>query len=181
MGIHPITISTYERGKRTPPLRILVKLAEVYGVDPSSLMDGSVGPLPESNVHTPHSLTMIPILGYVSAGNPRDAWEVDLGVEAVPERLLLQYPGLFALYISGDSLSGDSIKDGDTVYVDPNGALEQGQIYIVRMPDGELCARHLFFEDGVVRLKSSNDEYEDLRVNDVQVKGRVVGHFRYFR
>ena len=127
VGVSTGTLSRYETGKRPIPLATLRNMANVYGCALGDFL--GEGELLESNVHTPHTLTMIPILGFVSAGNPRDAWEVDLGVEAVPERLLLQYPGLFALYISGDSLSGDSINDGDTVYVDPNGALEQGQIY----------------------------------------------------
>ena len=56
--------------------------------------------------------------------------------------------------------------------------LQEGKIYIVRMQGGEICARHLHFDQGFVRLKSSNDRYEDLRATGGQVLGRVVGQLK---
>ena len=49
---------------------------------------------------------------------------------------------------------------------------------MVRLPDGELAARHLFVEDGHVRLRAANDAYEDLTATGVQMLGRVVWHLR---
>ena len=84
------------------------------------------------------------------------------------------------MVVSGDSLSGDGIHDGEILVVDPDAVIEVGKIYIVRLEDGEICARHLIIEEGQVRLQSSNHLYEDLRVTGVQVIGKVVGHFRDF-
>lgn len=61
--------------------------------------------------------------------------------------------------------------------VDPEGAMVQGKIYIVKMGN-EFVARHLHVEDGHFRLKASNGAYEDLRVAGVQLIGRVVWHIR---
>ena len=184
-GLGMQSLSRYERGLREPPLASLRALAELYGMPLSSLLADASGNFlhssPElANVRVPEHLPEVPILGYVSAGEPRDEWELNLGLMPVSDRFLRRYPRAFALVVSGDSLSGDGIHDGEILVVDPDAVIEVGKIYIVRLEDGEICARHLIIEEGQVRLQSSNHLYEDLRVTGVQVIGKVVGHFRDF-
>lgn len=37
-GVHPVFISGIERGKRNPTLTTIIKLAEAFGIDPSTLL-----------------------------------------------------------------------------------------------------------------------------------------------
>ena len=125
-----------------------------------------------------HSTLEIPVRGYVSAGAPREVWEVDLGTVPVPEFILRAHPNCFALMISGDSLEGDSISDGDIVVVDPDAAYQVDKIYIVLLDDGEVTAKHLTIGDsGQITLRASNDDYQELTVTG-RVQGRVVWHMR---
>ena len=115
----------------------------------------------------------IPVMGYVSAGTPRDAWELDLGTVPIPQFILNESPKAFALMMSGDSRSGDAISDGDVVVVDPEAVYQVGKIYIVRLDDGEVTAKQMVHgDDGQMMLWSSNTDYEDMQV---RVSGPVLG------
>ncbi|MDO8472235.1 MAG: S24 family peptidase, partial [Dehalococcoidia bacterium] len=104
-------------------------------------------------------------------------YEVDLGEVAIPGFVLSESPNAFALKVSGDSLEGDGIHNGDLLVVDPDAGLQVSKIYVVRLGD-ELCARHLHMDDGQVRLKASNHKYEDIKVSNLDLVGRVVWHMR---
>ena len=96
----------------------------------------------------------------------------------MPEFILRANPNCFALMISGDSLEGDSISDGDIVVVDPDAAYQVDKIYIVLLDDGEVTAKHLTIGDsGQITLRASNDDYQELTVTG-RVQGRVVWHMR---
>ncbi len=165
-----MSISRYERGVVEPGIDALNRLATIYKVSVDSLIRGT-------NFRTPQFAGEIPINGYVAAGTPREAYEQDLGTITVPDFFRLDYPKCFSLTVSGDSLEGDGIHDGDFLIVDPDASVKQGAIFIVRMGD-EFCARHLLIEDGHVRLKARTTKYEDLKATGVQLIGRVVGHIR---
>ena len=181
------TVSNWEGGRHEPKPEHLEALGNLYAIPVEQL-------IPESdrrgrsgeggaryNVHSPDGFTIFPIKGYVSAGSPREAWEMDLGTISLPQtkELLRQAPNVFVLVVSGNSLEGDGIEDGETLLVDPDAGLQVGSIHIVRIGD-EFCARHVFIEEGgLVRLKASNDQYEEITAKEVTLVGKVVGHIKY--
>ena len=178
LGVSFQTVSNWESGKHEPKGEHLDSLARLYGVEMQGLIEVSKA----LNVDSPSRFTNFAIKGYVSAGNPREAWEVDLGTISLPQTgdLLRHSPKVFALVVSGDSLQGDGIEDGDTLLVDADAGIQVGSIHIVRI-GYELCARHVFLEDGYVRLKASNDHYEEITAHEVDLVGKVVGHIKYRR
>lgn len=177
LGVSVQAVSNWEIGKYEPKPKNIEHLAKLYGVSIDKLLQAPAESV--SNVHSPSGVAAVSVCGYVSAGEPREAWETYLGTAPVGEELLMRYPNLFALIISGDSLEGDGIHSGDKVFVDPDAGYQVGKIYIVRLEDGEVCAKHLYMEaDGQIKLRSSNDGYEDLTVSGGQVLGRVVWHLR---
>ena len=168
-------VCNWEQGRYEPRSEKIEQLAELYGVAVEQLLQAPAG----NNVHSPSLVAAVPIRGYVSAGLPREEWETYKDTTPVDEELMMRYPNLFALIISGDSLGGDGIHNGDKIFVDPDAGYQVGKIYIVRLENGEVCANHLYIEgDGQVRLRSSSDGYEDLTVSGSQVLGRVVCHLR---
>jgi SOS-response transcriptional repressor LexA len=118
----------------------------------------------------------VPVLGYINAGMPAPAELVDLGNILVCKSELgesIKMRGLFALRVSGDSLVGDDIQDGDIVIVEKEPALIDEKIYIINL-EGEFVARHLHQEDGAVVLTSSNGKYARMKVEELEISGRVV-------
>lgn len=129
-------------------------------------------------------LVNVPVKGYVNAGTPAVAEQQDLGTVAIPKSDLSgvkKVSGVFALRVSGDSLEGDGIQNGDTVLVDPEPAIIDGKIYIVKLGN-ECVARHLHREDGYVVLTSSNGKYQRIEAKELEVQGRIIlaGNWRKY-
>ncbi|MDA1271243.1 MAG: LexA family transcriptional regulator [Chloroflexi bacterium] len=166
-GIGKQSLLRYEKDQRETPLSIIQRLAEVYGTTLEIILGLAERPT-----------SYVAVRGYVSAGNPRESWEVDLGTVLIDNAILHDHPKCFALQISGNSLEGDAIGDGDIVVVDPEAAYQVDKIYIVRLENGEVTAKHLTIdENNQITLRASNNDYEDLKVTG-QVLGRVVCHIR---
>ena len=146
------------------------------------------GELPSEHIPTPtlinelkqryeaSEVIEVPLLGYINAGTLAPAEQVDLGTVLICKSELSgtsKMNGLFALRVSGDSLQGDNIADGDTVIVEPQPDLIDGKIYIVKLAN-EFLARHLHREDDSIVLTSSNGKYARMKVEELEISGRVV-------
>ncbi len=122
----------------------------------------------------------LPLLGRVPAG-PLNyaAEEVEEWVPVPPG--LGGREGRFLLRVKGDSMTGDHIRDGDLLVVNPAATPQEGDI-VVALVDGEATAKHLHLagrgED--VELRPSNPDYEPIRVraDEVYIVGRVAGLLR---
>lgn len=110
-----------------------------------------------------------PVIGEITAGPLREALcqseQVVLSLsEAVGFR-----PGDFLLRVTGDSMSGDGILDGDRVLLRPNVALHNGEIAAVQITEGEqwqTTLKRVFAapEWDYIELRASNPVYEPLQV-----------------
>lgn len=111
-----------------------------------------------------------PVVGAITAGPLREALcesdEVVLGLgEAVGFR-----PGDFLLRVTGDSMIGDGILDGDRVLLRPNTALNNGEIAAVQIMEDheqwETTLKRVFTapEWDYAELRASNADYAPMRV-----------------
>lgn len=124
----------------------------------------------------------VPLLGQVAAGRPILAVENIDGVIAVDE-MLTRSKECFALRVSGDSMKGAGIFDGDVVVVNPQPTARSGDV-VVALLDDEATVKKYVREKGRVVLRPANVEYDDIvvdrRSGDVRVLGKVVGLMRRF-
>lgn len=121
----------------------------------------------------------LPLVGEVPAGPLRYASE---GVEEwVPVPARWGGEGRFLLRVRGESMTGDGIRDGDLVVVDPSLAARDGEV-VVALVDGEATVKRLRRRKGAVELEASNPAYPTLRVEkgegDFRLAGRVVSLLR---
>ncbi len=122
--------------------------------------------------------TGIPIVGLVSAGGLQEAVDTYLGMITL-ETLFPNLEHIFALRVSGQSMVGDGINDGDYVllvdeYI-PNGSI--GAV----LYNGETSLKHIYANDRGLRLEPANPNYDDIIIEpeefeEVRVLGRYVGH-----
>ena len=110
----------------------------------------------------------IPVLGRIPAG-PMMVAESEVSEWIDPGDALLARKGDFFLPVTGDSMIGDGILDGDKVLIRPNVVVANGEIAAVALQEdsgGEHLAtlKHVYYTHGqkTVRLKASNPAYEDL-------------------
>ena len=93
-------------------------------------LEGLLGGIPaagESNASAP--VAHVRLKGYVSAGVSREDWDADLGTVPVSEQVALQYPGLYALLVSGDSLESQGIRSEDLLFLNPAANLRSDKLY----------------------------------------------------
>ena len=122
--------------------------------------------------------TGIPILGMITAGKLQEAVEESLGTITL-ETLFPGLDKIFAIRVSGNSMIGADINDGDYVLLMdddiPNGGI--GAI----LYDGETTLKRVYYDEKGLRLEAANEEYADIHIRpdifeEVQVLGKYVGH-----
>ena len=120
----------------------------------------------------------IPVRGIITAGALQEAVEADLGSITL-ETLFPRLDRIFAIRVSGQSMSGADIQDGDYVLLMdddiPNGGI--GAV----LYDGETTLKRIFYDANGLRLEPCNEEYDDIHIDpdvfeEVRVLGRYVGH-----
>lgn len=126
----------------------------------------------------------VPLLGRIAAGLPIRADEnVEREID-VTEDLpgLAGHRELFALRVSGESMIGDGIFDGDLIFVTPASDAPQGTI-VVALIDDEATVKRYYREAGRIRLEASNPRMGPIFVSEEEgriavIQGIVVGVYR---
>ena len=137
----------------------------------------SVEPVPPPSTGT----VSLPLLGYVAAGTPIEAIEVEETLE-VPAALVSRRGQSFALRVRGDSMIDEQIRDGDTVIVESRSEARNGET-VVALIRGEDVTLKKFFRNGpTVRLQPANAAMEDIVVpaEDLEIRGVVCGLLRHY-
>lgn len=127
---------------------------------------------------TPGKAVGIPIQGVIAAGHLQEAIDENLGTITLGT-LFPQIEKIFAIRVSGNSMMGAEIMDGDYVLlIDddiPNGGI--GAI----LYNGETSLKRVFYDELGLRLEPANEDYDDILVRpdvfeEVRMLGRYVGH-----
>ena len=114
------------------------------------------------------------IIGAVTAGKPIYAYEQELGV--------LPYdPGddgdYFALMVSGDSMTGAGILDGDYVVVRRQESAFSGEI-VVAIIGEEATVKRLYMDNEGIWLLPENQDYDPIDGEQCMILGRVTAVVR---
>ena len=122
----------------------------------------------------------VPVLGKVTAGLPILAEEnFDGYVEFTSPGNRYDPNNLFALRVSGTSMVGAGILDGDYVVVNKSEYAENGDIVVALTDDGA-TVKTFYKEKGRFRLQPENDEFAPIIVNELMILGRVIASVRFY-
>ncbi|RZB36771.1 MAG: repressor LexA [Desulfobacteraceae bacterium Eth-SRB2] len=122
----------------------------------------------------------VPILGNIPAGYPAEQTEHRLGTLAVDKAMLdgSTRHRLFALLVSGESMEGRSIHEGDWVVADADLPPHEGDV-VVALIDGENTLKTLAKQEGRFFLKAESPKYSDLiPLKEMMIQGVVRSIFR---
>lgn len=80
----------------------------------------------------------------------------------------------YALTVRGNSME-PLIHDGQIIFYKQQPVVENGEIAIVELNGSEVTCKRFYAEDGIVILKSINEDYEDMVITDsIRVIGKVI-------
>lgn len=117
------------------------------------------------------SVTAVPVLGVVTAGQPIlaeenfDGYIGYIGKSASDE--------LFALKVKGESMIDVGILDGDMIIAEKTCYAENGEI-VVALIENEATVKRFFREEGHYRLQPENSTMNPIIVDEVLILGKVV-------
>lgn len=179
LNLTPKMISFYELGERTPPMDIVLKLADYFKVSTDYLLKGEKNiPNQESTQYKKRGIK-IPVLGRIQAGIPVEAIEEIIDYEEIDEELA-KTGDFFCLQIKGDSMA-PRMLEGDVVVVRKQPDLENGQIGIVLVNGQDATIKKVVKHETGISLVAFNTAYptriftfEDIETLPVVILGRVV-------
>ena len=187
-GIHRLISALEERGfikrlaHKARALEVL-KLPEtasandIYNSFTPSLIKGGLDTSNQKN-----DINQIPIMGDIAAGTPIEAIQNEVSTVILPEALSKNEKH-FGLKVSGDSMSGAGINDGDTVIIRKANTAENGQVVVALIDGHEAMLKRIRKKGNVVALESANKRYETkiFGPDRVKVQGVLVSLYRNFQ
>ncbi|MDE0271942.1 MAG: transcriptional repressor LexA [Bryobacterales bacterium] len=132
---------------------------------------------------SPQSVSLVPLVGRVAAGDPIMAIEDVEATIPVPSELW-RGADHFAMRVQGDSMIGAGIFDGDIAVVSAQPMVENGMIAAVVIGEDVTLKRYFRSVDGI-RLRAENSSYSDLVFDpqdsdNIRIVGVLVGTIRTF-
>lgn len=121
---------------------------------------------------------MLPLVGKIAAGQP---------IEAIEEKETVNINSLFIgknrylLRVSGDSMIGDNICDGDYIVCEQCNTARDGTIVVALIDNQEATLKRIFRnQNGTVTLVPSNPELSPMvyPAERVIIQGMFIGLFR---
>lgn len=120
----------------------------------------------------------IPILGRIAAGRPIEALETHEELDL--SELLPRGKDVYALRVAGDSMIGDSIRDGDIVLVERREHAHDGEIVVAVLPGEETTLKRLYHEGNRIRLQPANPRLQPVYCRELDIRGVVLGVIRRY-
>ena len=121
----------------------------------------------------------LPILGTIAAGTPIDALETPEVLDF--EELVPPGSDVYVLRVRGNSMIEDSIRDGDLVLVERRSNPAPGETVVAVLPGESATLKRFYPEpDGRFRLQPANAALEPILVDQVEIRGVVIGVIRRY-
>jgi len=129
---------------------------------------------------------IVPVLGYIAAGEPipvpdSDTWQKEAAEALELTEELIPSKEVYALKVKGLSMVDALIDDGDIVLMEAAETADDGDMVAVWLKDKqEVTLKRLFREKDIIRLQPSNASMKPLYVSpqNVEVQGKVIGVIR---
>ena len=115
----------------------------------------------------------IPLVGSVAAGLPASAEEQAREVVSMDQYLIARPDASFLLRVTGDSMIGAGIMDGDLVIVERGRLPKNGDIVLAEV-DGEWTMKYFRRKGGNVILEAANPAYPVIHPKDELKIGGVI-------
>ncbi|RTZ97893.1 MAG: repressor LexA [Deltaproteobacteria bacterium] len=118
----------------------------------------------------------VPVVGRIAAGLPLYAQQ-EWGGGIVVDTALFRGENLFSLKVTGDSMTGVGILDGDMAICAPRQYAENGEIVVALINGEDATVKRFFRRKDHITLRPENPDYAVMRYGfgEVLVQGKVIG------
>jgi len=128
---------------------------------------------------TPASVEL-PILGYISAGQPIQTHSDPNASFGVPPSMVSPKRRAYVLQVKGDSMIEAGILNEDYVVVEHTETARDGDVVVALLDNGFATLKRYFKEATRVRLEPANSTMSPIFTTKVKIQGKVVGVIRKF-
>lgn len=127
------------------------------------------------------SPSQLPLQGRIAAGRPIEALNSEHNFIDVPADLLGRGDH-YALEVSGDSMVGDGIMDGDLVIIQEGARFNNNDIVVALVRREEATLKHIERQPNRIILRASNPDYppQEHPTQGIDVQGRLIGLIRRY-
>jgi len=115
----------------------------------------------------------IPMVGSIQAGFPSPEEEALCDVISMDEYLITRPESSFLLKVSGDSMIGEGIMEGDIVIIEKGRNPKSGDIVIAQV-DGEWTLKYFRKQGKQIFLEAANPKYSVIRAKTELIIGGIV-------
>ncbi len=122
----------------------------------------------------------IPVAGAIAAGYPSPAEEELRDIISIDEYLITRPESSFLVKVSGDSMTGAGIMDGDMVIVEKGREPANGDIVLAEV-DGEWTMKYFVRKGKEIILEAANPKYPTIRPrNELRLGGIITALIRKY-
>ena len=122
----------------------------------------------------------ISVAGAVAAGYPSPAEEELRDIISIDEYLITRRESSFLVKVSGDSMTGAGIMDGDMVIVEKGREPKNGDIVLAEV-DGEWTMKYFVRKGKEIVLEAANPKYPTIRPrNELRLGGIITAVIRKY-
>src|SRR3990170_6326463 len=123
---------------------------------------------------------MLPLMGYIAAGQPLEPHTDPDASFPVASTMLSGKKASYVLQVKGNSMVDDGILDGDYVVIQHQQDAQNGDIVVALLPNGLATLKRIYFEKDKIKLMPSNSTMSPIFTTHVKIQGRVVGLIRKY-
>lgn len=123
---------------------------------------------------------MLPLMGYIAAGQPLEPYTDPEATFGVASDILSGKRTSYVLQVKGNSMIEDGILDGDYVVIEKTETAKNGDIVVALVDDSLATLKRFYKENDRVVLKPANSTMEPIYPKDVRIQGIVVSLVRRF-
>jgi len=129
-----------------------------------------------SSISSPYA---VPLLGLIAAGSPIEAIEDRSVTVDIPPQFLDSRGEIYCLQVTGSSMIGAHILDGDIIIVRRQDTADNGQIVVALLEDSSATLKTFRrLKGGKVILLPHNPEHQPITPDKVDIQGRMIGLIR---
>lgn len=141
--------------------------------------DGAFELVESVEVEPTQGANMVPLVGMIAAGSPIEAIEEQNVLVEIPRYLVEGKGKVYCLQVTGDSMIGAHIIDGDVIIVREQSVAQDGEVVVALLEDGGATLKTFRrMKGGKIMLLPHNPEHSPIPGDGATIQGRVVGVMR---